>query len=117
MVNYYTNSRKTLRWYQKVVFHLLNITIWNTFYLHESNFKCYTFQAVKRFNYKKLFANFTYYKQQFNYLTLKKNKVKPVLLESNHYQELITVPKNFQRSKYFKNFKECIKNKTNTFAM
>lgn len=41
----------------------------------------------------------------------KKKKGKPVPLESGYYQEPIPIPKNFQRSKYFKNCKECSKNK------
>jgi len=41
MVNYYSSPRKTLKWYKKVLFHLLDITIWNTFYLYKKHFKCY----------------------------------------------------------------------------
>jgi len=41
MVNYYSSPRKTLKGYKKVLFHLLDITIWNTFYLYKNIFKCY----------------------------------------------------------------------------
>jgi len=41
MVNYYSSPRKTLKWYKKVLFHLLDITIWNSFYLYKKHFKCY----------------------------------------------------------------------------
>lgn len=29
----YSTPRKTIRWYKKVFFHLLDVTVWNTFYL------------------------------------------------------------------------------------
>lgn len=33
MVAYYSCPRKTIRWYKKVFFHLLDISVWNAFYL------------------------------------------------------------------------------------
>ena len=41
MVNHYSSPRKTLKWYKQFLFHLLDITIWNTFYLYKIHFKCY----------------------------------------------------------------------------
>lgn len=41
IVNYYINPRKILKWFKKVLFHLLDITIWNTFYSYEKHFNCY----------------------------------------------------------------------------
>lgn len=33
MVNYYSSPRKSIRWYKKVLFHLLDITLWNAYYI------------------------------------------------------------------------------------
>lgn len=33
MVSYYSCPRKTIRWYKKVIFHLLDIATWNAYYL------------------------------------------------------------------------------------
>jgi hypothetical protein len=41
IVNYYSSPRKILKWYKKVLFHLLEITIWNTFYINKNNFRFY----------------------------------------------------------------------------
>ncbi|KAJ8953298.1 hypothetical protein NQ314_007377 [Rhamnusium bicolor] len=34
MTSTYSTPRKTLRWYKKVLFHLLDVTVWNAFYLY-----------------------------------------------------------------------------------
>ncbi|KAG4067093.1 hypothetical protein HA402_000084 [Bradysia odoriphaga] len=33
MVSYYSSPRKTIRWYKKVLFHLLDLCVWNSFYI------------------------------------------------------------------------------------
>lgn len=33
MVSYYSSPRKTLRWYKKVFFHLLDVAVWNSYYI------------------------------------------------------------------------------------
>lgn len=35
MVSYYSSPRKTIRWYKKVLFHLLDLSVWNSFYIHK----------------------------------------------------------------------------------
>jgi hypothetical protein len=35
MINYYSSPRKTIRWYKKVFFHLLDTAVWNSFYLYK----------------------------------------------------------------------------------
>lgn len=42
MVSYYSSPRKSIRWYKKVMFHLLDVAIWNSFYAmkkHTQNMK------------------------------------------------------------------------------
>lgn len=39
MVAYYSSPQKTIRWYKKVFFHLLDICVWNAFYVFKKYFK------------------------------------------------------------------------------
>uniref|UniRef100_A0A1B0GDJ7 PiggyBac transposable element-derived protein domain-containing protein n=1 Tax=Glossina morsitans morsitans TaxID=37546 RepID=A0A1B0GDJ7_GLOMM len=32
---YYSSSKKSIRWYKKVIFHLLDISLWNSFYIYK----------------------------------------------------------------------------------
>lgn len=47
MVSYYSSPRKTIRWYKKVLFHLLDISVWNAYFLYKkykkNNDKSYEF--------------------------------------------------------------------------
>lgn len=35
MISYYSCPRKTIRWYKKVLFHLLDIAVWNAYFLYK----------------------------------------------------------------------------------
>lgn len=35
MISYYSSPRNTVRWYKKVLFHLLDISLWNAFFLYK----------------------------------------------------------------------------------
>lgn len=37
MISYYSCPSKTVRWYKKVIFHLLDIAMWNSFYIYKHN--------------------------------------------------------------------------------
>lgn len=39
MVAYYSSPHKTIRWYKKVFFHMLDICVWNAFYVFKKYFK------------------------------------------------------------------------------
>lgn len=39
MVSYYSSPRKTIRWYKKVLFHLLDTAVWNSFYIFKNYVK------------------------------------------------------------------------------
>ncbi|XP_045446618.1 piggyBac transposable element-derived protein 4-like [Melitaea cinxia] len=39
MVAYYSSPQKTIRWYKKVFFHLLDISVWNSFFVYKKYFK------------------------------------------------------------------------------
>lgn len=38
MVKYYSSPRKQSLWYKKVLFHLLDIAVWNSYYLYKKRF-------------------------------------------------------------------------------
>lgn len=35
MISYYNTTRKTIRWYKKVLLHLVDVTVWNSYYLYK----------------------------------------------------------------------------------
>lgn len=37
MISYYSSPRKTIRWYKKVIFHFLDISIWNSYFLYKKS--------------------------------------------------------------------------------
>ncbi|KAL0812035.1 hypothetical protein ABMA28_009429 [Loxostege sticticalis] len=39
MVSYYSSPSKTVRWYKKVIFHLLDLAVWNCFYIYKKYVK------------------------------------------------------------------------------
>lgn len=39
MTSYYSSPRKTIKWNKKVIFHLLDIAVWNSFYLYKMRCK------------------------------------------------------------------------------
>ncbi|KAE9545294.1 hypothetical protein AGLY_000837 [Aphis glycines] len=91
MVSYYSCPRKTARWYKKVLFHLLDISIWNSYFIFNKKF------GVTN---KLLQENFS-----------KTKKIKKAAPENNHYSEKIPPPPNFKRETYLKNCKQCYKTK------
>lgn len=44
MVSYYSTPRKTICWYKKIIFHLLDISMWNAYYLYK--------KKLNKFNYR-----------------------------------------------------------------
>nr|CAI5821426.1 unnamed protein product [Callosobruchus analis] len=51
MTSTYCSPRKTIRWYKKVLFYLLDVAVWNSFYLYrkycKENSKKYTFMQFR----------------------------------------------------------------------
>lgn len=39
MISYYSSPRKSIRWYKKVLFHMLDVAVWNAFYLFKKYVK------------------------------------------------------------------------------
>lgn len=112
MVSYYSSPRITCKWYKKVVFHLLDITVWNSFYIYKKHFnapnmKFKQFRDLIIKNLIKLPNNVT-----ANELFVL-NKKPSIPSATNHYQEKIPLPQHYKRTTYLKNCIQCYKtNKT-----
>lgn len=46
MLSYYSSPRKTIKWYKKVMFHLFDIAIWNSFFIYKKRFPEYKGQFL-----------------------------------------------------------------------
>jgi hypothetical protein len=111
MVKYYSSPRKQSRWYKKVLFHLLDITVWNTFFIYKIRFDCGSmrfkdFRDILIKSMLKVPLDKTAL-QFFKNL----NEKEPKKRLSGHYHEKIRSPPNFKREVYYKNCKVCTKNK------
>lgn len=40
MMSYYSCPPKSAKWYKKVIFHLLDVAVWNSFFLYKQHFGC-----------------------------------------------------------------------------
>jgi|UniRef100_A0A2S2Q116 hypothetical protein len=115
MISYYSCPRKSAKWYKKVLFHLLDVTLWNTFFIYKKHFspknlrfKDFRDSLIKHFLQIPLQATCD---QLFNKLKPKTNRSDINVPDNAHFQEPIPLPKNFKRKKYFKNCIVCFKKK------
>lgn len=125
MVKYYSSPRKQSRWYKKVLFHLLDIIVWNSFYIYKKRFNCNSipfkdFRDILIKNMINLPLNVTA-NQLFNAPKSKDQKKNRTITEEGQYfQEKIPLPPQYKRKAYFKNCKICTKKKleeTNSISM
>lgn len=56
MVSYYSSPRKTCKWYKKVILHLLDIAVWNTYHVYKKKLN------AENKNVKDLISLLKYYK-------------------------------------------------------
>ena len=112
MMSYYSCPRKTIRWYKKVIFHLLDVAVWNSYYI----FKEKTGSQMKFIEFREaIIRSLTgiNYKQDGRTLV----KVKGARIQTNemnyngtqHFPEKISRPENYQRKTYFQRCKQCYK--------
>lgn len=123
MVSYYSSPRKTIRWYKKVLFHLLDLSVWNSYFIY------------KQFHTKGSFIDFreNLIKSLIQLpggicegkdLQNKKTSIGRPLSRKNcspsnqtigsskiHYLEKIPVPDNSTRNSYFLRCRQCNKQK------
>lgn len=48
MISYYSSPRKTIRWHKKILFHLFDICVWNSYYLYKKFHPKVTLLAFRR---------------------------------------------------------------------
>lgn len=109
MVSYYSSPRKSARWYKKVLYHMLDITTWNSYFIYKKHFN--TNLSFKQFR-DLLIKNVIGLPIQTTATDLFKIKKTTIQApENNHYAEKIPVPKNYKRQTYFKNCIQCYKTK------
>jgi len=84
---------------KKVLFHLLDFTIWNSYFVYKKHFDV----NVSYKQFRDLFIkNFIGLPIQTTASELFKNKKKPKdAPENNHYAEKIPLPQNYKRQTYF----------------
>jgi len=115
MISYYSCPRKSAKWYKKVIFHLLDVAVWNSFFLYKQHFDCsdLRFKVYRDLLIKDLIKipkNTT----STEFFQLKKNSRKSSRgddLREGHFEEPIPLPPNFKRQKKFKNCAQCYKQK------
>lgn len=110
MVSFYSCPRKTTRWYKKVLFHLLDITAWNSYFIFNKHF------GVTNISFKQfcdlLIKTLIGLPIETTAAEFFKNKKsKKAAPENNHYLEKIPRPPNFKRETYYKNCQQCYKTK------
>lgn len=119
MVSYYSCPRKTIFWYKKVIFHLLDLTVWNSFFLYQKihNTKI-SFIDFREMLIKTLIGIDPNIKDGRALI-----KFSPVhtpqqnasaenhgnVVNNQHFQECIPCPENYNRNRYFLRCKQCSK--------
>ncbi|XP_056645839.1 piggyBac transposable element-derived protein 4-like [Diorhabda sublineata] len=112
MMSYYSCPRKTIRWYKKVIFHLLDVAVWNSFYI----FKEKTGSQMKYIEYREaIIRSLTGIDNKRDGKTLvqfKRAQIQTNEINNNgtqHFPEKISPPENYQRKTYFQRCKQCYK--------
>lgn len=117
MISYYSCPRKSAKWYKKVIFHLLDVAVWNSFFLYRQHFGCHDFRfKIYRDLLIKDLIKIPKNKTATEVFQLKKYSRKSSQredhLRDDHFEEPIPLPPNFKRQKKFKNCVQCYKQRT-----
>lgn len=108
MISYYSRPGKTIVWYKKVMFHLLDIALWNSYYI----FKKKTSSRMKFIEYREEIIRSLFginAKQDGRSLVPFKGIKTFKLSASQHFPEKITPPEDSQRKSYSLRCKQCTK--------
>lgn len=125
LTSYYSSPRKTIRWYKKVVFHLLDLTVLNSYILYKkATNKKITFLEFRNQLIRSLVKipdTVTSGKQLNTPGSLhdnrrsRENRPDNLHVDHNiqkHCPEKIPLPnENYKRKTYFMNCRECLKQK------
>lgn len=118
MISYYSCPRKTIRWPKKVVFHLLDISMWNAYYLFKINHTEINLLTFRQFIIRSLLGlSATDVLDGRDFVTStpsRKRKRTPSSTKNNnsHFIEEIPIPEAFKKKgKYYLRCRNCTRNK------
>lgn len=122
MISYYSTPKKSIRWYKKVLFHLLDISVWNSYYIYkkisDSNISFLDFRDNLINTLLKIPQN----SNGRDFLLDNGNSqthvryTPPTHFQDAHYQEKIPAPLNYKRRTYFLKCKYCYRQKIIQFT-
>ncbi len=122
MTSYYSSPRKTIRWYKKVLFHLLDVSVWNAFYMYRKFHPKTSFLYFRDLLITSLIELPTDVREGKQLIVLSKStpgrpisKTLPSPTRSNpgqneHILEKIPPPIHWKRKSYFLRCRECTRN-------
>ncbi|CAK9820281.1 PiggyBac transposable element-derived protein 4 [Anthophora plagiata] len=119
---YYSSPKKSIRWYKKVIFRLLEISVWNSYYIYkkinDSNIGFLDFRDKFINTLLKIPQN----SNGRNFVLENANPQTHVRYNPTtdfrdvHYQEKIPAPPNYKRKTYFLKCKYCYRQKIIKFT-
>lgn len=112
MISYYSCPKKTVRWYKKVIFHFLDIALWNAFYIYKYKLeKKPSFATFRESVIRELLgiAGKTDGREFVAAVPAKTRKrASRRGDQSNHILEAIPIPENSKRKgKFYKRCRQC----------
>lgn len=121
MTAYYSSPRKTIRWYKKVIFHLLDLAIWNGYFIYKKfhpKVSLLQFRKLLIADLIQLPADVKEGKQLINLVTARgrpltaSTTVLPFTSSASsgfktHFLEKIPFPENYKGKRKISYFKKC----------
>ncbi|CAK9832785.1 PiggyBac transposable element-derived protein 4 [Anthophora retusa] len=120
MVSYYSSPRKSIRWYKKLLFHLLDLCVWNSYFIYRQFHKSTTFLQFRDLLIQSLIALPDTEISGKSLAALTPIRGRPRQINSSpmastsstqqHFLEKIPLPVDFQRKTYFLRCRQCSAN-------
>ena len=118
MISYYSSPRKSKRWYKKLLFHLLDICVWNSYFIYRKFHKSKTFLQFRDSLIRSLIALPNTEISGKNLAKSTSTRGRPMKISSfinsvvstnckQHFLEKIPAPEDFQRKTYFLRCRQC----------
>nr|CAI5827978.1 unnamed protein product [Callosobruchus analis] len=113
MISYYSCPRKTIRWHKKVIFHLLDVALWNAHYLfnccnqNKKTLKQFRTEIIK--SYLRISPDQKDGREFVNYVQITKSvPSKKSRLNAGHVLEAIPTPETVKgKRRIYKRCKQC----------
>lgn len=112
MISYYSCPKKTIRWYKKVIFHLLDIGVWNAFFIYKCGLnKKPTFADFRETLIRDLLGIEGVYDGRECVAEMPsktRKKISKRFGNENHILEAIPIPESSKRKgKFYKRCRQC----------